>query len=231
MTGMRSRLPPKILPASRFRNLRSLPPVAPSSGAKVYGTINETAEQFVSVPTERGSILLQGWFYLGLAGMLGAMAGWAIAEPGFADGPGAQSHLLGQYRHHSADRHSDVHRVRHFREYGRTVGAQGASARSPGRCHWEFFWALSSTSWRRPSMQIGCGSAYEAGAANRSQPGFWIVRGLAWMVFGAAGGVIYGIVGQSSKKGTYGVHGWSHWSRTRRSYLQSYCAWRLTGAR
>ena len=65
-----------------------VPTVAPSSGAKVYGTINETAEQFVSVPAERGSILLQGWFYLGLAGLLGALAGWGIAEPGFVDGPG-----------------------------------------------------------------------------------------------------------------------------------------------
>src|ERR1700740_783973 len=62
-------------------------PVAPSSGSKVYGTINETAEQFVTIPAERGSILLQGWFYLGLAGLLGALAGWAIAEPGFADPP------------------------------------------------------------------------------------------------------------------------------------------------
>ncbi len=69
-------------------------PSAPSSGAKVYGTINETAEQFVTVPTERASILLQGWFYLGLAGMLGALAGWAIAEPGFADGISTPSQAL-----------------------------------------------------------------------------------------------------------------------------------------
>ncbi|MGB7640926.1 MAG: hypothetical protein WBL82_06560, partial [Terriglobales bacterium] len=56
-------------------------------GSKSYGTINETAEQLVTVPTEHGSILLQGWFYLGLAGLLGALAGWAICEPGFIDGP------------------------------------------------------------------------------------------------------------------------------------------------
>ena len=38
-------------------------------------------------------------------------------------------------------------------------------------------------------------------------PALWVVRGLAWTVFGAAGGVVYGIVGQSMKKGTYGVLG------------------------
>ena len=41
-----------------------------ATGAKVYGTINETAEQLVSVSTERGSVFLQGWFYLGAAGLL-----------------------------------------------------------------------------------------------------------------------------------------------------------------
>jgi hypothetical protein len=36
-------------------------PAAPSpSGARVYGTINETAEQLVTVTQEPGSILLQG---------------------------------------------------------------------------------------------------------------------------------------------------------------------------
>src|SRR5689334_16171876 len=61
--------------------------VSPST-ERVYGTINETAEQLVRVPQARGSILLQGWFYLGLSGLLGATAGWAICEPGFVDGPG-----------------------------------------------------------------------------------------------------------------------------------------------
>jgi hypothetical protein len=48
---------------------------------------------------------------------------------------------------------------------------------------------------------------FEIGAQTHRNPILWIGRGLAWMVFGAAGGVIYGIVGQSSKKGKYGVLG------------------------
>ena len=40
-------------------------PVSYSPGVKSYGTITDAAEQFVPVSEERGSILLQGWFYLG----------------------------------------------------------------------------------------------------------------------------------------------------------------------
>src|SRR5215471_4802917 len=59
---------------------------SPSSiGTKSYGTITEAAEQFVPVTEEKGSILLQGWFYLGVAGLLGAIAGWGICERGFVD--------------------------------------------------------------------------------------------------------------------------------------------------
>src|SRR5438445_274924 len=67
-------------------------PSALSTGARVYGTINETAEQFVSVPTERASVFLQGWFYLGLAGLLAALARGAVAVPGFADGTSGRFH-------------------------------------------------------------------------------------------------------------------------------------------
>ncbi len=48
---------------------------------------------------------------------------------------------------------------------------------------------------------------YEAGAQSYRNPSVWIARGIAWMVLGAAGGVVYGIVGQSSKKGMYSVIG------------------------
>ncbi len=56
-----------------------------AGGAKVYGSVGEAAEQRVEAPEERGSILLQGWFYLGTAGLIGATLAWAIAETGFID--------------------------------------------------------------------------------------------------------------------------------------------------
>src|SRR5260370_723918 len=56
-------------------------------------------------------------------------------------------------------------------------------------------------------FRIGVSIAAEAGAQTFRNPAFWVARGLAWMVFGAAGGVVYGIVGQSSKKTLYGALG------------------------
>ena len=181
-------------------------PSAPSSGAKVYGTINEAAEQFVTVPTERASLLLQGWFYLGLAGMLGAITGWAIAEPGFADGALARSAHWGNIIIFPlittlmcvgfGVSESIVERSL------RKALLRGALALPLGILLGFIFDMMAETIYA-----IGMRFAYEAGVQSIRNPALWIVRGLAWTVFGAAGGVIYGIVGQSSKKGTYGVLG------------------------
>src|ERR1700756_3253605 len=56
-------------------------------GAKVYGSVSEPADLQTKVAEEKGSILLQAWFYLGAAGMLGSLAGWGIAEAHFVDSP------------------------------------------------------------------------------------------------------------------------------------------------
>jgi hypothetical protein len=56
-------------------------------------------------------------------------------------------------------------------------------------------------------FRIGVTIAAGAGAQSFRNPAFWVARGVAWMVFGAAGGVVYGIVGQSSKKTLYGALG------------------------
>jgi MFS family permease len=180
-----------------------IPTVAASSGAKVYGTINETAEQFVSVPAERGSILLQGWFYLGMAGTVGALAGWAIVEPGFVDGPG---HRWGNFfiipliitLMCIAFGVSESIVERSLRK----ALLRAALALPLGILLGFIFSMMADTIFG----MLG-GLIYEAGVRSNKSPAFWIVRGLAWMVFGAAGGVVYGIVGQSMKKGTYGVLG------------------------
>jgi hypothetical protein len=180
-----------------------MPATAPSSTARVYGTINETAEQLVSVTQERGSILLQGWFYLGLAGFLGALAGWAICEPGFVDGPG---HRWGNFLMIPliitlmcigfGVSESTVERS------VRKALLRGALALPLGVLLGFIFDMMAETAYA-----VLMGLCYELGAQTHRNPAVWVGRGIAWMVFGAAGGTIYGIVGQSAKKGKYGVLG------------------------
>ena len=178
-------------------------PAAQTAGAKVYGTINETAEQLVTVTPERGSIFLQGWFYLGAAGFLGALAGWAICEPGFSDGPPV--------------RWGDIVMVPLIvtlmcMAFGISESTVERSARKallrgalalPLGILFGFIFNLIANIIFNVLLRL----AYEAGTVSYRNPAFWLARGLAWMVFGIAGGVIYGIVGQSSKKGKYGALG------------------------
>src|SRR5260370_28536113 len=57
-------------------------------GGKGYGSGGEAADRRVETHEERGSILLQAWFYLGSAVLLGAILAWAISEPAFIDSGG-----------------------------------------------------------------------------------------------------------------------------------------------
>jgi len=178
-------------------------PTGPA-GARSYGSVNEAAEQGPTVPEERGSILLQGWFYLGTAGILGALAGWAIAEPGFVDGPHANrwgNFLL-------------VPMIIALMSFGFAV-AESTVERSAKKAVLRgilslplglvlgFIFSFAA----EIIYAVGMNFAIQAGASTEGNPAFWIIRGIAWMVFGAAGGLVYGIVGQSSKKGKYGVLG------------------------
>ncbi len=174
------------------------------AGARSYGTINQTAEQFVGVPEERGSVLLQGWFYLGVAGLLGATAGWAIAEPGFVDGGASQRWgnflllplIVTLMCFGFAMAESSVERSVH------KAVLRGVLSLPLGLMLGFFFNLMANIIYG-----IGLHVCYQAGAQSYHNPAVWIARGIAWMVFGAAGGLVYGIIGQSAKKGYYGVIG------------------------
>lgn len=174
------------------------------SGVRSYGTVTEAAEQGPALPEERGSILLQGWFYLGIAGTLGALAGWGIAEPGFIDAPGTRSWgeivmvplIIALMSFGFAIAESTVERS------VRKALLRGLLSLPLGLVLGFVFSFVANVIYA-----IGIQFCFEAGAQSQGNPAFWIARGIAWMVFGAAGGLVYGIVGQSSKKGKYGVLG------------------------
>jgi hypothetical protein len=184
-------------------------PITPGrgpAGARIYGSVTDAADKPVeTTQEERGSILLQGWFYLGLAGLVGATAGWAAIEPWFVDGPGPnrawQTFAL-------------IALVVTLQCVAYGV-AESIVERSPKK-------ALT-----RGGLSIPLGAVFGAvisviagivflicvsfvagmGAQTARNPAFWVARGIAWMVLGVAPGAVYGIVGLSSKKAMYGILG------------------------
>ena len=174
------------------------------SGARVYGNVGDSSEVQAQTTEERGSILLQGWFYLGLAGLIGACLGWGIAEPAFVDA--AAGRRWGNWL--------VMPLVITLQCVGFAI-AESIVERSAKKALQRGLLALplglllgfAFDFTAEIIFQVGIGLAASAGVQTFRNPAFWVVRGIAWMVFGSAGGVVYGIVGQSSKKTLYGALG------------------------
>lgn len=177
-------------------------PVA--AGTKQYGNIAAPADGPAIVTEEKGHIFLQGWFYLGISGMLGALIGWAICEPFFIDSrTGARwgnivilpfvvmFTCLGLGVAESiVERSAKKALIRGL--LGLALGLV---------CGFIFDWIAN--------IFFGLGTAiiFSLGVQTAKNPAFWIVRGLAWAVFGVAGGVVYGLIDRSGAKIKYGIFG------------------------
>lgn len=173
-----------------------------SAGVKSYGSIHEPAEP-EALAKEEGNFFLKAWVYLGIAGLAGAVAGWGIAEPGFVDGP---SHHWGNIWILPiivtlicvcfALAESIVERS--IRKAAIRVGI----ALPLGIVMSFIFDRIANVIY-----SIGLGFCVAAGVQSYHNPVIWIVRAIAWAVFGAAAGVIYGIIDRSGKKIGYGALG------------------------
>ena len=181
------------------------PIVAPKPGdAKSYGSIIDAADKAPAVAEERGSFLLQGWFYLGVAGMLGALLGWALCEPGFVDSrtmtrwgnfwitPSVITFMCIGFGASESIVERSV----------RKALLRGALAVPLGVVLGFIFEFVANIIY---SFDLGLVAAM--GVQSYRNPAAWIARGIAWAVFGVAGGIVYGIVGQSGKKTKYGIIG------------------------
>ena len=181
-------------------------PAAPSAaGAKTYGSINEASDPQTQVAEEKGSILLQAWFYLGAAGLLGSLLGWALCERRFIDnGTGERSWgnwlivplIVALLCFGFGIAESIVERS------VKKALIRGALCLPMGLVFGFIFEFVAGFIYA-----IGLSIVAEMGVQTPRNPAWWIVRGIAWMVFGAAGGVVYGIVGMSGKKILYGMLG------------------------
>jgi Inner membrane component of T3SS, cytoplasmic domain len=172
--------------------------------ARQYGNISMPGADAAAVVDEgKSNILLQGWFYLGVAGLLGALAGWGIGEPFFRDDAG----------HTIADRLL-IPLVVALMCLGLGV-AESIVERSSQKALWRGMLALA--------LGVVGGVVFDflaniifvimvsivagMGVQTYKNPAFWIARGVAWMVFGVAGGIVYGLVDRSGKKIRYGILG------------------------
>lgn len=169
-----------------------------------YGTIAMAAGQEAPVVDEgKANIFLQGWFYLGVAGLLGALVGWGIGEPFFHD---EDTHAFG-------DR-ALIPLVVAFICVGLGV-AESIVERSPRKAAGRGLLALGAGAVGGLVFDfianiiffIAVGVVAEMGVQTNRNPAFWIARGVAWVVFGVAGGIVYGLVGRSGKKMRYGILG------------------------
>jgi len=179
----------------------SLPAAVPA-GSKSYGNINTTPDAPV-MAQEKGSLLLQAWFYLGVAGLLGSLAGWGICEHSFVDGQGAHwgnifmlPSIVALMCMGFAIAESVVERSL------RKALIRAGLGLVLGLILGFVFYGVANV-----IFAIGLAFCRAAGVQTYHNPAFWVTRGIAWMVFGAAGGVVYGIVGQSMKKTGYGALG------------------------
>jgi len=171
--------------------------------AKSYGTISTAADAMPLGPETKGSLVLQAWFYLGAAGFLGAFLAWGICEPAFVDG---QGHRWGNTW--------ILPLIIAFLCIGFGV-AESIVERSAKKAVYRtllavplgivfgfFFYFFANI-----AFNILLGMAASVGVKDERNPIFWLARSLAWVIFGVAGGLVYGIIGQSSKKAQYGILG------------------------
>ncbi len=187
---------PSSLPATDEHSTVTTP------GGKSYGNINAMPEAPI-LPHEKPRILLQAWFYLGLAGLLGALAGWGIAEPTFVDGPHERwgnALLIPLVVTMSCIAFAVAESI--VERSTRKALIRGSLALPLGMVLGFIFSGIANIFY---SIALGLVSA--AGVQSYHNPAAWLARGIAWMVLGSAGGVVYGIIGQSMKRTGYGVLG------------------------
>ena len=172
--------------------------------SRQYGNIASPSAEPVTAEESKSNIFLQGWFYLGLAGMLGALLGWLVAEPWFVDGQGPERWgnfvMLPMVLAFSCVGFGVAEAV--VERSGRKAALNGLLALVLGLVG-GFIFDIGANIVFAITRSI----VYELGVRTTHNPAFWLARGIAWMAFGVAGGLVYGLVDRSGKKVRYGILG------------------------
>jgi hypothetical protein len=180
-------------------------PVRPAVDGS-WGTISTQPNAVAATATGGGSVLLKGWFYLGAAGLVGAFLAWVLCEPSFVDGRGGGwgnafifplMVILMSIGFGTAESVVERTWVRAF--------LRGLASIGLGLVLGFVFYIIANVVFALlTGLLVNLGANTKTLASN---PLLWLVRAIAWAVFGMAGGLIFGIVSKSGKKTSYGMLG------------------------
>ena len=173
------------------------------ASARTYGNIRDTATEALPESKANGSVFLKSWFYLGIAGLLGALIAWGALEPFFVDGPESSwadllllPAVVALLCVGCAIAESVVERS------ARKAAIRGALALGLG-IPLGFVFNFIANIFYNILLSIVAGQ----GTLTPESPAWWACRAMAWALFGASAGLVYGIVGLNGKKLLYGVLG------------------------
>ena len=170
------------------------------SAPKSYGTL---AIGQPSDASRGGSFWLRAWVYLGIAGFVGALLGWAICEPFFVDTNRVDLVRWGN--------HVMMEFVVALMCLGYAL-AESLAERSAQKALQRAALAIVIGAILSLGFEFVANALYNALRYSFGWPGqkdvaAWLARSIGWATFGAVCGIVYGIIGLSVKKGCYGVLG------------------------
>jgi len=173
---------------------------------RTWGTISENQFLEASKETTGGSILLKGWFYLGLAGLIGAFLAWIICEPSFDDrykGGWSSTMIIPLMTILICISLGTIESVVE-RSWKKAI-KRGISSCGLGLVLGYLFAIFAGLLFIVFGvLLINLGADESSLALN---PVFWLSRGIAWALIGLAGGLIFGIISKSKKKTSFGMLG------------------------
>lgn len=176
-----------------------------ATGPRNWGSVSGASTGGMAMHRpENAHFLLKSWVYLGLAGLAGAFFAWAVCEPFFHDDGerGFGNYVIFSLMVVAMSVGFAVAESIVERSLQKAL-IRGLLGLALGLVLGFVFDFLANFAYRI-GYEILSGLGVEVSASNPVQ---WFRRGLSWMIFGIAGGVVYGIVGLSWKKCLYGVLG------------------------
>jgi hypothetical protein len=148
-----------------------------------------------------GSVLMKAWFYLGVAGFVGAFLAWAVFEPFLDD----------DRRNRSPAWVLMFPVMTILMSVGFGI-AESFVERSAKKAFQKGILSVILGTVLGIIFNIIATIVYNVllagfGVQSPKDPAWWVARGIAWAVFGIVGGIVYGVVDRSGKKCLYGVLG------------------------